>query len=57
MTKMWDIGKTIDILGESSAVLGIIRGILTGCDTSTKLLGIGKGLASKKFAKSSIFKD
>ena len=39
------------------AVLRVIRGILTGCDTSTKLLGIGMGLALKEFAKSSILKD
>ena len=55
--KIWDIGKTKDILGdELCEVLPVIHGI-TGCDTTSKLFGIGKGSALKKFADSSVLKE
>ena len=46
--KVWDISKTKKLLGDQLChVLPVIHAI-TGCDTTSRLFGIGKGLVLKK---------
>jgi hypothetical protein len=51
-SKIWDIGKTTCVLGqETCKVIPVIHAI-SGCDTTSKLYGVGKRAALKKFMDS-----
>jgi hypothetical protein len=51
-SKIWDIGKTTCILGqETCKVIPVIHAI-SWCDTTSKLYGVGKRAALKKFMDS-----
>lgn len=56
-SKLWDINKTKRILGnEVCKVLPVIHAV-SGCDTTSKLHGVGKGATMKKFIESQVLKD
>jgi hypothetical protein len=56
-SKIWDIGKTTCVLGqETCKVISVIRAI-SGCDTTSKLYGVGKRAALKKFMDSQTLKE
>ena len=56
-SKIWDIGKTTCVLGQETCnVIPVIRAI-SGCDTTSKLYGVGKRAALKKFMDSQTLKE
>ena len=56
-SKIWDIGKTTCLLGQKTCkVISVIRAI-SGCDTTSKLYGVGKRAALKKFMDSQTLKE
>ena len=46
--RVWDITKTKIVLGEEICRLLPALHAMTGCDTTSRLFGIGKGAALKK---------
>jgi hypothetical protein len=52
--KIWNIKQTKDFLGEDICHLLPLLHSLTGCDSTSRLFGIGKGIALKRLVK--IFK-
>jgi hypothetical protein len=56
-SNIWDIGKTTCVLGqETCKVIPVIHAI-SGCDTTSKLYGVGKRAALKKFMDSQTLKE
>jgi hypothetical protein len=56
-SNIWDIGKTTYVLGqETCKVIPVIHAI-SGCDTTSKLYGVGKRAALKKFMDSQKLKE
>jgi hypothetical protein len=51
-TKHWDIQRTANFLGDNMCQLLPFIHVLTGCDTTSKLFGIGKNQAFKKLKSS-----
>jgi hypothetical protein len=57
LSKIWDIGKTTFVLGQKTCkVIPVIHAI-SGCDTTSKLYGVGKRAALKKFMDSQTLKE
>ena len=57
MRKIWDIKKTKAVLGpETCANILFVHAVL-GCDTTSGIHGIGKGLALKKIMKDAEFQE
>jgi hypothetical protein len=55
--RLWDIRKTISVIGEDARkVLPAIHSI-TGCDTTSRMFGIGKSAALKKIKTSQHFRE
>ena len=55
-SKIWDIGKTTCVLGQETCnVIPVIHAI-SGCDTTSKLYGVGMRAALKKFMDSQTLK-
>ncbi|XP_053373150.1 uncharacterized protein LOC123533634 [Mercenaria mercenaria] len=56
-TKVWDIHKTQEVLGmELCSILPFIHA-LTGCDTTSRIYGIGKGTALKAFSSKAYLRE
>ena len=54
--RVWDITKTKIVLGEEICRLLPALHAMTGCDTTSRLFGIGKGAALKMLISSNNFK-
>ena len=55
-SRIWDIKVTQSELGSDIGNIMFIHAIL-GCDTTSRLCGIGKGLSLKRFTSSALFRD
>ena len=56
-TRVWDIRKTIAVLGEENRQHLPVAHAMTGCDTTSRLHGIGKGTAVSKMISSQYIKE
>jgi hypothetical protein len=55
--RVWDIKKTKSALGPSVCKNILFLHAILGCDTTSRLHGIGKGMALKKYDKDQSFRD
>ncbi|OWF46189.1 hypothetical protein KP79_PYT26260 [Mizuhopecten yessoensis] len=55
--KIWDISKTIKSLGEDICNLLPFIHAITGCDTTSRLFGIGKNIGLKKCKENAYFME
>ena len=46
--RVWDIKKTKEVFGQESCRLLSVIHAVTGCDTTSRVFGIGKSVAIKK---------
>jgi hypothetical protein len=55
--RIWDIKKTKNILGNEICKLLPVIHAVSGCDTTSKLYGIGKGATLKKFLERPVMRE
>jgi hypothetical protein len=55
--KIWNIQRTKQDIGEEMCLLLPFLHAISGCDTTSRLFGVGKGAAYKKFKSSVYVKD
>jgi 5'-3' exonuclease len=55
--RCWDIQKTQDVLGQSVLSVLPVMYALTGCDTTSRIFGIGKSAAIKKASNNTNIHD